>query len=202
MQGLIEPIIIFIRDDVAIPNVGKKYPKYLPYFLTIFFFILINNIFGLIPGTANVTGNIAFTFVLGIISFIVIMASSNKHFWGHMFNPPGLPLGVKFILVPVEILGIFIKPVALIIRLFANMIAGHIIIICLISLIFIFGNLHPAAGWGSTVLSIGFTIFIYFIEVLVAFIQAYIFANLTAVFIGQAMEGGHDDSHSAVTVPH
>jgi F-type H+-transporting ATPase subunit a len=195
MQSLIEPVITFVRDDIAIPNVGKKYGKYLPYFLTIFFFILINNIFGLIPGTANVTGNIAFTFILGIISFIVIMASSNKHYWTHIFNPPGVPLGVKFILVPVEFLGIFIKPVSLIIRLFANMVAGHIIIICLISLIFIFGSFSPAIGWGSTVLSIGFTVFIYFIEVLVAFLQAYIFTNLTAVFIGQAMEGGHDEHH-------
>jgi F-type H+-transporting ATPase subunit a len=194
-QSFVEPMITFIRDEVAIPNVGKKYPKYLPYFLTIFFFILINNIFGLVPGTANVTGNIAFTVIMGVISWIVILASTNKHYWGHIFNPPGVPFGVKLILVPVEVLGIFIKPIALIIRLFANMIAGHIIIICLISLIFIFGGLSQAAGWGSTVLSIGFTVFIYFIEVLVAFLQAYIFTNLTAVFIGQAMEGAHDEHH-------
>src|SRR4029077_10121770 len=138
-------------------------------------------IIGLIPGSANVSGNIAFTATLGIISFIVIMFSSDKHYWGHIFNPPGVPLGVKFILVPVEFLSVFIKPFALIIRLFANMVAGHIIIICLISLIFIFGQLNTYAGWGSTPLAIGFTVFIYFIEVLVAFIQAFIFAMLTAV---------------------
>jgi len=192
-QSLIEPVITFVRDEVAKPNLGHKYEKYLPYLLTIFFFILINNIFGLIPGSANVTGNIAFTAVLGLISFVVILFSSNSHYWGHIFNPPGVPLGVKFILVPVEFLSVFIKPFALIIRLFANMVAGHIIIICLISLIFIFGELSTYAGWGASPLAIGFTIFIYFIEVLVAFLQAFIFTMLTAVFIGQAFEGGHDD---------
>jgi F-type H+-transporting ATPase subunit a len=192
-QSLLEPVITFVRDEVAKPNLGHKAYKYLPFLLTIFFFILINNIVGLIPGSANVTGNIAFTAVLGIISFVVILASTNKHYWAHIFNPPGVPLGVKFILVPVEFLSVFIKPFALIIRLFANMVAGHIIIICLISLIFIFGQLSVYAGWGASPLAIGFTIFIYFIEVLVAFLQAFIFTMLTAVFIGQAFEGSHDD---------
>ncbi|MBL7742843.1 MAG: F0F1 ATP synthase subunit A [Chitinophagaceae bacterium] len=198
-QSLLEPVITFVRDEVAKPNLGHKYEKYLPYLLTVFFFILINNIFGLIPGSANVTGNIAFTAVLGVISFVVILFSSNSHYWGHIFNPPGVPLGVKFILVPVEFLSVFIKPFALIIRLFANMVAGHIIIICLISLIFIFGQLSPIAGWGASPLSIGFTVFIYLIEVLVAFLQAFIFTMLTAVFIGQAFEGEHhhDDAHAA-----
>ncbi len=148
-QSLLEPVITFVRDEVAKPNLGHKYEKYLPYLLTLFFFfILINNIFGLIPGSANVTGNIAFTAVLGLISFVVILFSTNKHYWGHIFNPPGVPLGVKFILVPVEFLSVFIKPFALIIRLFANMVAGHIIIICLISLIFIFGELNPVCRLG------------------------------------------------------
>jgi F-type H+-transporting ATPase subunit a len=194
-QSLLEPVITFVRDEVAKPNLGHKYEKYLPYLLTVFFFILINNIFGLIPGSANVTGNIAFTAVLGLISFVVIMFSTNSHYWGHIFNPPGVPIGVKFILVPVEFLSVFIKPFALIIRLFANMVAGHIIIICLISLIFIFGELNPIAGWGASPLSIGFTVFIYLIEVLVAFLQAFIFTMLTAVFIGQAFEGEHHDGH-------
>lgn len=200
-QSLLEPVITFVRDEVAKPNLGHKVDKYLPFLLTVFFFILINNLFGLIPGSANVTGNIAFTLVLGVIAFVVILASTNKHYWGHIFNPPGVPLGVKFILVPVEFLSVFIKPFALIIRLFANMVAGHIIIICLISLIFIFGQLHPAAGWGASPLSIAFTVFIYLIEVLVAFLQAFIFAMLTAVFIGQAFEGSHDDvDHHAEAV--
>ena len=194
-QGLLEPVIIFVRDEVAKPNLGKRQEKYLPFLLTVFFFILINNLFGLIPGSANVTGNIAFTAVLGVISFVVILASSNSHYWLHILNPPGVPLGVKFILVPVEILSVFIKPFALIIRLFANMVAGHIIIICLISLIFIFGNMSSVAGWGTAPFSLAFTIFIYFIEVLVAFIQAFIFTMLTAVFIGQALEGDHDHDH-------
>ncbi|HEU0064226.1 MAG TPA: F0F1 ATP synthase subunit A, partial [Flavisolibacter sp.] len=194
-QNAIEPIIEFVRDDVAKPNLGRKYKKYMPYLLTIFFFILINNIVGLIPGTANVTGNIAFTLVLGLISFVVILISTNWHYWGHIFWPP-VPHGVKPIMIPVEILGIFTKPFALIIRLFANMIAGHIIIICLISLIFIFGNLSSGVGWGFSPVSIAFTVFIYFIEILVAFIQAYIFTALTAVFIGQALEGSHDNEHT------
>lgn len=192
MQNLMEVLIVFVRDEIAKPNLAHKYNKYMPYLLTVFFFILINNIVGLIPGTANVTGNIAFTAVLGVISFVVILFSSNKHYWGHIFNPP-VPGGVKPIMIPVEFLGIFTKPIALIVRLFANMIAGHIIIICLISLIFIFGNLSAGVGWGFSPISIAFTVFIYFIEILVAFLQAYIFTNLTAVFVGQAFEGSHDD---------
>ncbi|MBC7937651.1 MAG: F0F1 ATP synthase subunit A [Rhizobacter sp.] len=193
-QNAIEPVITFVRDDVAKPNLGKKATKYLPYLLTVFFFILINNLFGLIPGSANVTGNTAFTAVLGIISLVVILFSTNGHFWGHIFWPPGVPIFVKLILIPIELLGaLVIKPAALIIRLFANMVAGHIIILSFISLIFIFGAMSSAAGWGFSPISIAFTVFIYFIELLVAFIQAFIFTNLTAVFIGQAFEGGHDD---------
>ena len=194
-QSLIERVITFIRDEVAKPNLGVKYEKYLPYLLTVFFFILINALFGLIPGSANVAGNIAFTVVLGVIAFIYILVSTNKHYWSHIFNPPGVPLGVKFILVPVEFLSVFIKPFALIIRLFANMVAGHIIIICLISLIFIVAKLNTGAGWGTSPFSIAFTVFIYMIELLVAFLQAFIFTMLTAVFIGQAFEGEHHDGH-------
>lgn len=197
-QNLIEVLVSFVRDEVALPNLGHKAYKYLPFLLTVFFFILINNIFGLIPGTANVTGNIAFTAVMGIISFVVILFSSNSHFWGHIFNPPGVPGFVKPILVVVEFLGIFIKPFALIIRLFANMMAGHIIIICLISLIFIFAEkINPAAGYASSLISVAFTVFIYFIEVLVAFLQAFIFTVLSAVFIGQAFEGEHHHEEGA-----
>lgn len=191
-QNAVEPVITFIRDEVAKTNLGHKYEKYLPYLLTVFFFILINNIVGLVPGTANVTGNIAFTAVLGVISFVVITLSGNKHYWGHIVNPP-VPFGIKFIMVPVEILGIFTKPFALIIRLFANMLAGHIIIICLVSLIFIFGGLSKGIGWGFSPVSIAFAVFIYLIEVLVAFIQAFIFTNLTAVFISQAIEETHHE---------
>ena len=191
-QNAVEPVITFVRDEVAKPNLGHKYEKYLPYLLTVFFFILINNLVGLLPGVANVTGNIAFTAVLGLISFVVILFSSNKHFWGHIFNPP-VPGGIKIIMVPIEIMGIFTKPFALIIRLFANMISGHIIILSFIILIFIFGAMNTGLGWGTSPLFVLFSVFIYMLELLVAFIQAFIFANLTAVFIGQAFEGGHDD---------
>lgn len=194
-QNAVEPVIEFVRDEVGKPNLGHKYGKYMPYLLTVFFFILINNLLGLIPGSANVTGNISFTLVLAFISMIVILASTNGHFWGHIFWPPGVPFLVKLILIPVEFAGVFIKPIALMIRLFANMVAGHIVIICFISLIFIFGAMSKVAGIGFSPVSLAFTIFIYLIEILVAFIQAFIFTNLTAVFIGQAFESGHGEGH-------
>jgi F-type H+-transporting ATPase subunit a len=193
-QGAIEPVVAFVRDEVGKNNLGNKYEKYMPFLLTVFFFILINNLLGLIPGTANVTGNIAFTAALGILSFIVIMFSTGRHYWGHIVNPP-VPVPIKVIMWPVEIMGIFTKPFALIIRLFANMISGHIIILSFICLIFIFGAMNVGLGWGTSPFFVLLSIFIYLIEVLVAFIQAYIFANLTAVFIAQAFEGGHDDEH-------
>ena len=193
-QSMLEPVITFIRDEAAKPNLGHKWQKYLPYLLTVFFFILINTLFWLLPGSANVTGNIAFTIVLGVISFFVILFSTNGHFWGHIFWPPGVPLLIKFILIPIEFASFFIKPSALIIRLFANMVAGHIIILSFVTLIFIFGSMATVAGWSVSPLSVAFAVFIYLIELLVAFIQAYIFTVLTAVFIGQAFEGGHNDT--------
>ena len=201
-QNAIEPVITFVRDEVGKPNLGHKYEKYMPYLLTIFFFILINNLLGLIPGSANVTGNISFTLVLAAISLLVILFSTNGHFWGHIFWPPGVPFFVKIILIPVEFAGVFIKPIALMIRLFANMVAGHIVIICFISLIFIFGAMNKVAGVGFSPVSLAFTVFIYFIEILVAFIQAFIFTNLTAVFIGQAFETGHTDHDEHDDDPH
>jgi len=195
-QNAVEPVITFVRDEVGKPNLGHKYEKYMPYLLTVFFFILINNLIGLIPGSANVTGNIAFTMVLAVISLLVILFSTNSHFWGHIFWPPGVPILVKLILIPVELAGVLlIKPAALMIRLFANMVAGHIVITCFVMLIFIFGAMSAVAGWGFSPVSVAFTIFIYLIEVLVAFIQAFIFTNLTAVFIGQSMEGAHSDAN-------
>lgn len=195
-QNAIEPVIIFVRDEVAKPNLGKKYMRYMPLLLTLFFFIWINNLLGLIPGGANFTGNIAVTAALSLISFIVILFSGNKHFWGHLFNPPGVPLGIKFLLVPIEIISLFIKPVALMIRLFANILAGHIIILSVVSMIFIFGALSSVAGWGFVPVSMAFTIFMFFLELLVGAIQAFIFTNLAAVFIGQAIEEAHHhDEH-------
>ncbi len=194
-QSLMEPVIIFMRDEVVKPNIpGKHAERYTPFILTIFFFILINNLLGLLPGSANVTGNLAVTSALAIISFIAILFSSNKHFWAHIFNPP-VPFGVKFILAPVELIGVFTKPISLMIRLFANMLAGHIIILSIISLVFIFGSLNKVAGYGFLPITVLFNIVMMMLELLVAFIQAFIFANLTAVFIGQAMEGAHDEAH-------
>ncbi|TDX00134.1 F0F1 ATP synthase subunit A [Dinghuibacter silviterrae] len=192
-ENFLEPIILFIRDEVAVPNLGTNANKFMPLLLTIFFFILVNTLLGLFPGSANVTGNIAVTMSLALVSFIAIIFSSNRHYWGHMFWPPGVPFFVKVILIPVEIVSnLVVKPAALMIRLFANMAAGHIVILSFISMIFIFGEMSQVAGWGFSPVSILFCVFIYFIEILVAFIQSFIFATLTAVFIGQANEGEHD----------
>lgn len=196
-QNALEPVLNFIRDEVAKPNLGNKYMKFMPLLLTLFFFIWINNLLGLLPGGANFTGNIAVTACLAIISFIVMVVNGNKHFWGHLLNPPGVPFGVKLLLVPIEIISLFIKPVALMIRLFANMMAGHIVILSVISMIFIFGGISKVAGAGFAPVSLAFSIFMFFLELLVAAIQAFIFTNLTAVFIGQAVEEGHhDDAHA------
>lgn len=195
-QNALEPAITFIRDEVAKPNLGHKYMRYMPLLLTVFFFIWINNLLGLLPGGANFTGNIAVTACLAIISFLVMIFSGNKHFWGHLLNPPGVPFGVKCLLVPIEIISLFIKPIALMIRLFANILAGHIVILSVISMIFIFGSLSAVAGWGFVPVSLAFSIFMFCLELLVAAIQAFIFTNLTAVFIGQAIEEGHDHDHA------
>lgn len=196
-QNALEPVIGFIQDNVAKPNLGAKYLKFMPLLLSIFFFIWINNLLGLLPFGFNLTGNIAVTLVLAIVFFVVMLANSNKYFWGHIFNPPGVPLGIKFILVPIEILSnLLIKPAALAIRLFANIFAGHTIILSIILLIFIFSALSKVAGVAFIPVSVGFAIFMFFLELLVAAIQAFIFTNLTAVFIGQAIEEHHhDDDH-------
>ena len=195
MQNALEVIIIFIRDEVARPNLGHKYKRFLPLLLTIFFFIWINNLLGLLPGGANFTGNIAVTACLALVAFVVMMANSNKHFWGHLLNPPNVPFLVKCLLVLIEVMSLCIKPVALMIRLFANMLAGHIVILSVICLIFIFALLNVYVGGGFVIVSLAFSIFMFMLELLVAVIQAFIFANLTAVFIGQAIEGDHDTDH-------
>ncbi len=196
-QNALEAIMIFLRDEVAKPNLGVKANKYFPLLLTIFFFIWINNLLGLLPGGANFTGNIACTALLALLAFIVILASSNKHFWGHLLNPPVKPAGIKILLVPIEIMSLMIKPAALMIRLFANIMAGHIVILAVICMIFIFGALNKFIGIGFVPVSLAFSIFMFLLELLVGAIQAFIFANLTAVFIGQAIEGDHPDDHQA-----
>lgn len=190
-QNALEPVLTFIRDEVAKPNLGHKYMYYMPLLLTVFFFIWINNLLGLLPGGANFTGNITVTLCLAIIAFFVMMVKSNKHYWGHLLNPPGVPFGIKLLLVPIEIMSMFIKPIALTIRLFANIMAGHIVILSVILMIFIFGALSQVAGIVFVPVSLAFTIFMFMLELLVAAIQAFIFANLTAVFIGQSIEEPH-----------
>jgi F-type H+-transporting ATPase subunit a len=203
IQNAIEPIITFIRENVAKPFLGKDYAKYMPLLLTFFFFIWINNLLGLLPFGFNLTGNIAFTAFLTLVFFVVMLFKSKSYFWGHIFNPPGVPLGVKFLLVPIEFLSVFIKPVALCLRLFANIFAGHTIILCIVSLIFIFVQKFGMGGAAFSLVSLPFTVFMFFIELLVAAIQAFIFTNLAAVFIGQAIEEHHhDDAHSPATAAH
>lgn len=183
--AFLEPIIIFIREDIIIPNVGeKKYKTYIPYLITIFFFIFFNNLLGLIPGGANVTGNIAVTLVLSVFTLLVTNFSANKAYWKHIFLPP-VPLALYPIMVPIEVIGVLTKPFALMIRLFANITAGHIIILSLISLIFVFKSIFIAP------VSVGFVLFMYTLELLVALLQAYIFTLLSALFIGQAIEEHH-----------
>jgi F-type H+-transporting ATPase subunit a len=194
-QNMIEVVILFIRDQIAIPLIGAhKYQKYLPYLLTLFFFILLNNLMGLIPifpGGANVTGNIAVTMILALITFFTVSFSANKRYWIHIFNPPNVPWWLKFPLplMPfVELIGALTKPFVLMIRLFANMVAGHIIILGFLGLIFIFGAMTPIAGILVSPVSLLFYIFMGALELLVAFIQAFIFTLLTALYIGMAME--------------
>jgi F-type H+-transporting ATPase subunit a len=184
IAGFLEPLVLFVRDDIAIPNIGeKKYAKFMPYLLTVFFFIWINNLFGLIPFfpfSSNLTGNIFFTFVLSFITFIITSFSGNKDYWKHILTPP-VPKALYPIMVPIEIIGIFTKPFALMIRLFANITAGHIIMLSLISLIFIFESVFIAPVSGV------FVLFMSILEMLVAALQAYVFTLLSALFIGQAV---------------
>ncbi|MBC8045522.1 MAG: F0F1 ATP synthase subunit A, partial [Fimbriimonadaceae bacterium] len=199
LQSLMEPLILFVRDEVVKPNLGKKTDRYLPYMMTLFFFILFGNLLGLIPfiSNPNLTGNITITAALALMTFLLINLHANKYYWGHIFNPPGVPLWVKFILVPIEIAGIFIKPVALMIRLFANITAGHIIILSLIGLIFIFGKAGEnfGAGIAASPISVAFALFMSFMELLVAFLQAYIFTMLSCLFISLAQEEHHEHAH-------
>ena len=190
IQSFLEPIILFVRDEIAISNIGiHKYEKYMPYLLTVFFFILINNIMGLIPFPppfgANVTGNIAVTMVLALFTFIITQFSGNKNYWHHVFATPGVPFWLLPVMIPVEIISIFSKPFALMIRLFANITAGHIIVLSLVSLIFIFKSIAVAP------VSVLFVIFMDCLELLVAFLQAYVFTLLSALFISLAVQEEH-----------
>jgi F-type H+-transporting ATPase subunit a len=199
IQSLLEILIVFMKDEVIKPSVGKHYAKFLPLLLTIFFFIFINNLMGLIPlfpFGANLTGNIAVTMILALFVFVVVNFSGNKHYWKHIFMPD-VPVALWILLIPIEILGVVLKPFVLMLRLFANITAGHIIILGFFSLIFIFGQKNLVAGYGSAVFSVAFTLFMSVLELLVAFLQAYVFTLLASLYIGSATEEHHhaEDHH-------
>jgi F-type H+-transporting ATPase subunit a len=194
LQSLLEPLIVFIRDEIAKPAIGKKYERFLPYLLTIFFFIWIANMLGLIPfiGGFNITGNIAVTMVLALFTFALITFNGNKNYWAHIIAPPGVPIALLPLMIVIEIMGLFTKPIVLMIRLFANITGGHIIILSFVSLIFIFSSIFGVgAGWGSSIISIAFAIFMNVLELLVAFLQAFIFTLLSALYFGAAVEEHH-----------
>jgi F-type H+-transporting ATPase subunit a len=198
LQSFFEPIIIFVRDDLAKPAIGHKYEKFMPYLLTVFFFIWFSNMLGLIPifpGGANFTGNITITAALALLTFIITTINGNGHYWRHVFAMPGVPAFVLVILTPIEILGMFLRPFVLMIRLFANISAGHIIALAFYSLIFIFGKGGESmgAGLGVSLVSILFTVFMFAMELLVAFLQAYVFTLLSAIYFGSAVEDHHHD---------
>jgi F-type H+-transporting ATPase subunit a len=192
-----EPIVLYVRDEIAIPNIGEKHYKgYMSYLLTIFFFIWFLNIFGLMPFGINVTGNIAITFGLAIITFLITNLTANKHYWGHIFWMPGVPVFMKIVLIPIELLGVIIKPFALMIRLYANIFAGHIVLMSLIGLMFIFKS------WLGSGLSFLLSFAISTIEILVALLQAYIFTMLTALYFGSAKQEHHHDEEHAHEAAH
>jgi len=190
IQSFFEPLIMFVRDEIAIPNIGeKKYEKYLPYLLTVFFFIWVNNLLGLIPTGANASGNIAFTMTLAVLTGVITNLSGNASYWGHIFWTPGVPLWLRPIMLPVEVVGILTKPFALMIRLFANITAGHIIILSLMSFIFIFKSMAVGVPVSA------FVVVMTMMELFVAALQAFIFTLLSALFIGAAIEEHHHDDH-------
>lgn len=182
--NLVEVLVVFVRDDIAKPSIGEDYRRFMPFLLTLFFFVLISNYMGLLPWGLSITGNINVTAGLALITFVIVHISSRKTYWGHLFFPD-VPLWLYPIMVPVEVLGVFTKPFALAIRLFANMTGGHLVIFTFIGLIFIL-NTHFVAF-----ASIPLALFVYALELIVGFIQAYIFAMLSAVYIGMAVEKGH-----------
>lgn len=190
IQSFFEPIILFVRDEIVKPNIGPKYEKYLPYMLTLFFFILFGNLLGLLPGAGNLTGNISLTLTLAVLTFIITNVSGNKGYWGHIFWTPGVPLPLRIVILPVEIIGVFTKPFSLMIRLFVAITAGHIVLLSLICLTFIFGSY--IVGVASSLV----VVFINLIELLVAGIQAYVFTMFSSMYIGMAIQDhGHDDHH-------
>lgn len=207
LQGFVEPMFTFIRDEVAIPFIGKeKYMKYLPLLASIFFFILGLNLFGQVPffGGTNVTGNLTVTMILALIVFVIVNINGNKDYWKHIFWMPDVPAFVKLILTPVEIMGLFIKPLTLMLRLAGNISAGHIAILSFIGLIFIFGKSGASLGGSAigTAMAIPLTLFMMAIELIVAFVQAFVFTLLAASYIGAATEEHHHGDHGHASDNH
>ncbi|SEA20787.1 ATP synthase F0 subcomplex A subunit [Flavobacterium gillisiae] len=185
---IFEPVVLFIRDEIAIPNIGEKhYKRYMSYLLTIFFFVLFLNIFGLMPFGINVTGNLTITFALAIMTFLITNLTANKNYWGHIFWMPGVPKVMRIVLAPIELLGVIIKPFSLMIRLYANIFAGHIVLMSIIGLMFIFKS------WLGSSLSFALSFALSILEILVAFLQAYIFTLLSALYFGSAVEEHHHE---------
>jgi len=181
-----EPIVVFIKDEIAIPNIGEgAYKRYMPYLLTVFFFIWFLNLAGMTPLGINVTGNIAVTCALAIMTFVITNTTAKKNYWMHIFWMPGVPVPMKILLMPIELIGVFVKPFALMIRLYANMLAGHIVLGSLIAVIFFFDAFLAKTAF------VGLTFFLNIIELLVALLQAYIFTMLTALYFGAAAEEAH-----------
>jgi F-type H+-transporting ATPase subunit a len=193
----LEPLVLYVRDEIARPNIGEvKHKKYMPYLLTVFFFIWISNLLGLTPLGFNITGQIAVTVCLALFTFFIVQFSGNKDYWKHIFWMPDVPVFMKIALIPIEILGIFTKPFSLLVRLFANITAGHVVVMGLVALMITLKAQFGAIG--STGLSIFLTLFLSVIEILVAFLQAFIFTMLSALFIGMAVaEHDHEHGHSA-----
>jgi F-type H+-transporting ATPase subunit a len=198
LQSFLEPIVLFIRDEIALSAIGEKhYQRFLPYLLTLFFFIFFNNLLGLVPffpGGANVTGNISVTMVLALFTFFTTQLFSTKGYWKHIFNTPGVPVWLKLplpLMPIIELIGVFVKPFVLMVRLFANITAGHMIILGFVSLIFVLGGISTAIGYVISPLSLLFMVFMNFIELLVAFIQAYVFTFFSALFFGMAVPEEH-----------
>ncbi|WP_299315684.1 F0F1 ATP synthase subunit A [uncultured Aquimarina sp.] len=182
----LEPLVIFVRDEIAIPNIGKKHhKKYMSFLLTTFFFIWLLNLLGMTPLAPNVTGNISVTFGLALLTFLITNISANKNYWGHIFWMPGVPTFMKIVLAPIELLGVIIKPFSLMIRLYANMTAGHVVIMSIIGMMFLFKS------WIGSPLSFGLAFALSILELLVAALQAYIFTMLSALYFGSANEEAH-----------
>ncbi len=199
LQSFIEPLIMFVRDDIAKSSIGPKYMKFMPFLLTVFFFIFINNLLGLIPifpGGANLTGAISVCIVLAGLVLIITLVKGNKHYWHHIIAMPGVPWPVLIILTPIELIGVVLRPFVLMIRLFANMTAGHIIALSFFSLIFIFGEMNAGVGFGVAIFALVFTVFMGALELLVAFLQAYVFTLLSSIYFGAAVEEGHHDDNN------